>query len=63
MTACLFTEYVYDVPAMDFARRGHNCRYFDAAPLAAVCRVLDSVQELRSKFGWFCGDVLPLIGG
>ena len=62
VTACLFTEYTYEVPNMELARKGHNCRYFDEAPLAAVCRALESsVGELRSKYGWFCGDVLHLL--
>ncbi len=63
VTACLFTEYVYDVPAMETARKGHNCRYFDPAPLAAVCQALghSSTGELRRDYGWFCGDVLPLL--
>ena len=48
---------------MELARKGHNCRYFDPAPLAAVCRTLGQVdaEQLRRNYGWFCGDVLPLL--
>ena len=63
VTACLFTEYVYDAPALESARKGHNCRYFDPAPLAAVCRDLGqrSARKLKDNYGWFCGDVIPLL--
>ena len=67
MTACLFTEYVYPNPAMERARKGHNCRYFDDAPLAAVCQALaqgehgTDLARLKSNYGWFCGDAIPLL--
>ena len=66
VTACLFTEYVYPNPAMERARKGHNCRYFDDAPLAAVCKALgqgdaNEHRELRGNYGWFCGDAIPLL--
>ena len=63
VTACLFTEYVYPIPAMDRARKGHNCRYFDDAPLAAVCKALGQAdhEQLRRNYGWFCADVIPLL--
>ena len=58
VTACPFTEYVYPNPAMERARKGHNCRYFDDAPLAAVCQALaqgehgtDHAQLLKTSAG------------
>ena len=67
VTACLFTEYVYPNAAMERARKGHNCRYFDDAPLAAVCQALaqgehgTDLARLKSNYGWFCGDAIPLL--
>ena len=64
VSACLFTRRKYAAPEMEAARATHNCRYFEPAAMARLCRILaqpaadasrsEREFEWRHNFEWWC---------
>ena len=62
VTGCVFKKHggyvrpVRHAEVREAIAAGHECRYFEAAAMAQVCREAAPDREQRDReFGWFCG--------
>ena len=67
VTGCVFKKHggyvrpVRHAEVREAIAAGHECRYFEAAAMAQVCREAAPDREQRDReFGWFCGGVEKL---